>query len=383
MQAINYRVFAFMRLLSPLHIAAAGAASLKLENMTALSGKIDGAIPMTATQKLSVMHGGRTVDVAVIPANNIMGRMRRHVASLVLSALEQKGERVKLETYSSLTCGAFTGNPDGRDPLFAEYREARAHPYIGLLGGGPRMMRRYVRCYNAVPYMEETTSMFELVKHPHLDDLSMNWGSGTEGGGGRLYPDRLLQRWILNRNDDLHALVNMGQAAATIEDFEQRIVEYQESILRSKPKGDQEKEDGGRTSSNRASTRAFTAFEFVVPGVVFPLTFEFAVNEAQLGLFLAALDSFAATERMGGHARNGMGRFALDDVVVEDCVKGELIDGVFNESRLVEGSDAQGWIDSWKVEAAGLNAADLDRLFAPPSDVSEKEKKAKKAGAKA
>lgn len=360
----QYRLHAFLRTLSPLHITSPEGARLDVENMKLVYGESMG-IPLNQVQKLNVQEmGGVVRQVPVIAANNIMGRLRRHTATKVLDVLKAKGQKVTISTYSALQCGAATGKPDGRDVYFSEYREAREHPYVGLLGGGPRMMRRYVRAMNAVPYMDATSFMFGRNKHPHLDEAVHKSAQDAR---------RLTQFWILNRNDDLRELVNISQAQDTIENFNEEINKRQQSILAdSKSNADGE-------GSSRHSTRSFSSFEFVVPGVYFPMSFDLNVNDAQLGLFLMALDSFAATERLGGHARNGMGQFSLSDVVLTDDDNNIVADNLFANNRLRQDDPVvQEALKAWMVAAEQLNGPDLDRLFAPPVEEA-KGKKAKKA----
>ena len=157
---------------------------------------------------MSVLEaGGSTRQVPVIAANNIMGRLRRHAAHHLLDAIKAKNERIKIGTYMGLQCGAVTGNPDGRDVTFDEYKETRQHPYIGLFGGGPRMMRRYVRVFNAVPYTDKSEFMFSRVRHPNLNQAHKSRFKTD---------DDMIQRWAFRRIDDLESLANMPLATASI-----------------------------------------------------------------------------------------------------------------------------------------------------------------------
>lgn len=359
----TYRLHAFLRTTSPLHITSPESARLDVTSMKVIYGDSMG-IPLNQVQKLNVMElGGNSRAVPVIAANNIMGRLRRHGAKKVLDVLRAKGQKVAISTYSALQCGAATGKPDGRDVMFAEYREARQHPYIGLFGGGPRMMRRNAWCFNAVPYMDSTAFMFVRNRHPYIDEAVHKTAQDSR---------RLTQFWILNRNDDLRELLNITQAQASIENFDAEINARQQAIL-----ADSKANSEGAASTSRHSTRSFSSFEFVVPGIYFPLCFELNVTDAQLGLFLLSLDSFSATERIGGHARNGLGQFALSDVLITDGEGKVLSSEMFSDSRLKQSdSFVQPLLQAWANEADAMNGEDLDRLFAPPAD-DAKSKKAK------
>ena len=338
----KYRIHAFLRNLSPLHISSPESARLSLADMKSVYAESKEHLPLKMTQKLSVLApAGGTRQVPVIAANNIMGRLRRHGAKIVCDVLKARGERIKVGTYMALQCGAVNGIPDGRDVTFAEYAEARANPYIGLFGGGPRMMRRYVRTFNAVPYTDATAAMFGRTLHPLFDEALHK--APTESY-------RLTQCWIMSRNDDLRDLVNVAQASEVIESFESALAARQAAIIDAAAK-DREQGDP------RHGTRSFTALEFVIPGIYFPVCFELDVTEAQLGLFLMALDSFCASERLGGHVRNGFGAFSFTDVIVTDDDGRTLGKNVFANSRLVANNKfVQVPLAAWAKAANKLHA---------------------------
>lgn len=357
-----------LRTLSPLHITAPSTARLDLGSMEITYSEKGKSIPLTSIQKINVMgDDGALSSVPVIAANNIAGRLRRHAASIIIEVLEGKGQKVTLQTYSALMCGAATGKPDLADIMFEEYREVRGHPYIGLFGGGPRMMRRNLRGYNAIPYTPETRFMFDRIGHPMFDERTHATSQDLR---------RLRQIWVFTRNDDLRSLTNIAQAARSVEDFETSIRDRQASILIDR----HSKESGVAEQSNRNSTKTIWAMEFVIPGVVFPLTFDLEVNEAQLGLFLLALDSFAKSERIGANVRNGMGQFALNEVLIADCNGAILSSGFFNNSRLLQDYHGiQDYLIAWTNARNKITGADLNRLFDPRVDESKAQKTSKKA----
>ena len=381
----RYEVHAFLRLLTPMHIAFPSEAKVSSKTLKRAGFSDPGAIPLTTVQRLQVPVLKPVVEnpenhteqadpktstrpsyneyVPVIAANNLAGRLRRHGAAEVLEVLRQKGQKVNIQTYSALACGAVNGNPDAKDPLFAEIMETRAHPYIGLFGGGPRMMRRYLRVHNAVPYTEVTKFMFDRLRHPKLDDethmTKTNW---------------LTQNWLMNRNDDLVDLVNLAQQEASIENYVDAIQQRQSSILDGKAKDDQERTSAG--GAKRESTRSFTAIEFVVPGVIFPIRMELDVTQAQLGLFLRTLGRFVETERIGGFVRNGFGMFSFDDVHLVDVAETDeekRVHKVMDGNKLITTSEfMKNVLSEWESAAKDLNADDLNRLFKPSPEAAKK-----------
>lgn len=388
MQTKKYRVHGFIKLTSPLNIASPAAARYNSheENRTTYG---NAGIPCTTVQKMLLPqlrrkaesdHGASDVrewqaDCPVIPANNLNGHLRRAAAAIIFDALHEKGEKVKMETYSAMTCGAVTGKPDSGLVKFDEYQEARKHVYLGLMGGGPRMMRRYVRVHNAFPVTEETLASglhSGVSRHPAFDGAEAYEKTIT------VPPKvRMVQTWTFIRGDELRALTDIQTQALVIDDYLVKIQARQAQIL-----ADQKSKAEGEEGS-RFSTRTFTAMEFIVPGISFPVTFELDVTEAQLGLFLLALDRFATQDRLGGWSRNGFGQFVMQKVVLVDAQAGQEADKeLFQNGKLDRSEDgtAYPYLQAFFAAANEMSAERLDYLMRPPveDDGSKKGKKGAK-----
>ena len=350
------RIHALLKTRSPLHIAHPNNARIYDNGQIFYGGRVPKTFECTAIQKLRITNGDGIQDLPVIAANNVAGRLRRRAAELVLKAVKSKGQKFNLQTYSVLMCGAATGTPDTEDMTYQEYVASRNHVYFGLFGGGPKMFERKVRVHNALPVTAQALSLRGALSHPNAER--------------HIVPDkRMTSVWGFRRVDDLRDLTNIEMAESTIEDFHAVFEKRQSEIL-----ADKEVQPGEKS---KTSTKTYSAIEFVVPGVVFDLTFELDVaTEAQMGLFLLALDALAENERLGGYVRNGFGVFSLDDVVMvtED---GERVT-IFQNGRLVRDADPVGaWLKAWVDAAAVLDAKSIDRL------VAMSEESAKKAAKKA
>lgn len=357
---MKIRINAILKTLTPLHIAAPGAFRLNTDTGYVefeSAGNKDSMTPCTGIQKLRVAGSNGNISMPVIAANNIAGRLRRHAAELVLKALRAKGQKVSIQAYSSLTCGAATGAPDSRDLSYAEYRQSADHPYLGLFGGGPRMLSRNVRVMNALPVSEETAALMENLTHPRARDYQQE-------------VNRLTQAWTFRHNDDLMSLSNVPLQEDSIENYVEAIQARQATIMT-------EKESG----RSKTSTLAFSSLEFVIPGTHFDLAFDLDVaNEAQIGLFLMSLDSFVSKERMGGHSRNGFGAFVLKDVVMTD-ESGKETNIFDSNGRLNQTADSvKRFLGAWANAAANLDIKVIEEMMTMP-EIEKKGKKAAKAEA--
>jgi CRISPR type IV-associated protein Csf2 len=249
---MKIQVNAILTTVTPLHIATPGAYRLNTETGFVEhqnANNKSSMTPCTAIQRLKIANSN--MPLPVITSNNIAGRMRRHVATLVLNAAKAAGKKVSLQAYSSLMCGAVGGAPDKRDLTYAEYKKSASHPYIGLMGGGPRMLPRKMRVLNALPICEAAQALMGSLMHPSANDHLQE-------------PNRLTQAWTFRHNDDLRELVNVPLQESSIENYEQEIQARQAAILAETSKGER----------STTSTFAFSSFEFVIPGAKFNMVFE-------------------------------------------------------------------------------------------------------------
>ena len=173
----------FIKTVSPLHITAPSNARYDLEKLSKVYGdakSCPGSIPCTSIQTMAIPElftkeneaGEKTVshglkDYPVIAANNLAGPIRRKIANVYLKTLRENGQQVNLGAYSAITCGAVTGSPDGTPVSYEDYKKAVDHPFLGLLGGGPRMILRKAKIFNSIALTHETTELLDRNRIPY------------------------------------------------------------------------------------------------------------------------------------------------------------------------------------------------------------------------
>ena len=362
---MKIRINAIITTNSPLHIASAGSGRY---DPATQSFCYQGGFPCTRVQEMKIASDGETDDngnyvakinrVPLIAANNLAGRLRRHAAKLFLAALRGKGQTVNINTYSALMCGAVTGAPDKREMTYEEFNTFSAHPYVGLFGGGPRMLPRNVRIHDAVPITHATSVLAGNTGHPHAEGYAQDGISMTNV-------------LMFRRNDDIKELIDVDTQSSSITDYEEAFNARQSVIIAEKAS----KKAGETSEGAKSSTETFSAMEIVVPNINFSSVFELDVdNLAQVGLFLASLDSFAQTERLGGQSRNGFGRFTLNDVIIT-TEEGEQIDSIFNNGDMNKENDlVKTCLDAWYKAAEQVDSTEIDDIYFVP----EKKKPAAK-----
>jgi CRISPR type IV-associated protein Csf2 len=370
----HYEIAAFMRLLSPLHIAAPGNLGLDMSTGYMKSRRTDdqnGAMPMTETAKTRFVpqrlfdRAGANEDIhgvdtdvqmgdeeetsetgeadapaseslkagkieeslgvlPIVPANNIAGRLRRYAAKEIFAILQKRGETISQSVYNTIMCGAVSGRPNRDTPDYNVYRAVREHPYLGLFGGGPDMHQRRFRVHDAVPLVDSLNNYMEaLIPHSsaHLHRIKMT------DLYGRMFPSTPFRMARHNRRlSDISNTENAENAKDVIENFREAISEHYAMLAEDKvahKNGDEKK---------RLTTESLSAVELVMPGTEMLTRFEVDATPLQMGFFLSCLDSFCAHERIGGLVRHGFGAFMMVDGELKIGKDEKPIRDIFNSN---------------------------------------------------
>lgn len=372
----SFTITAVLTTMSPLHITEPGDARVDLTGRDVKGGA---GFPCPRTTKMWLSHqpaltsialegeeggavAGGSSPVPCIPANSLRGQLRRQAARAIMDAIVARGEQLSINAYNVLQCGAATGAPDGTGPTVAEAVEADAHPYFGLFGGGPRLIRSNLRVDTAL-----------AVTPISLPYLRPEFASAVN-------PRQLLSVGWRRRNDDAMMLVDVEAQARIIASYQATLNDYQDGAAASKAAKAKAKEDGEQAQAVDAAPRglsAFNALEYVVPGTHFAVRLDLEGTDEQAGLLLTALLGFVQTNRLGGEGRRGFGRFCLQSVVItENGEQHPTVSRVSEDTKGWEGRAAE-LVQAWEQAKKGLSAGDLERI-ARPGDKPAPAKKAAK-----
>lgn len=392
-----YAIRGILRLTSPLHIAAARKETVDPDTDRLLPSGERGIAVVPATKYRLPMflgqldetegpHGPAFLDVPVIPANDLRGRLRRMAARSVFDALLVRGEQISLDAYHGMTCGAVTGSPGGR-LTFEESIQASGHPFLGLFGGGPRLVRSALQVSTGWPILASTIQAGVLSEDLQPDvpcPLGSEW--------------LLTQRLFFRRIDDAIRFTD-GHAQSVVKDFGPEVTRWIESVsavkkaresasmkkAKAKPARKAGASGPALESSddttvvtdpetpppNRLQLQGFNAIEFVVPGTRFYLEFrldETRVGTAGVGLFLQALRQFIIEQNLGGWTKNGFGRFELAQVSFERLGSDQREQPLFEPSLGKAEFNQQSplvleALDDWAEAAENLSAAEIEKLY--------------------
>jgi CRISPR type IV-associated protein Csf2 len=335
------KIEVIIRNLTPIFSAAPGANTISADNTINPPG---GGFPFSRSRTQSVIAtddsgSRRAVPVPVVPGNSMRNLLRRTMLKHILEPALYGRVQLSINAYAAAYAGSATGNPDGVASSFDELVTMRNHPFIGLFGGGPRML--------------EGRLMVDHLWPLHTDAQSVI-GEGLED---RLVSGKITDVVWTRRVDPITAmteekdvaLIKEGIAEANKWILERRL---QSKAVAEKKRGNADKEKtsdtdaAGDTKAGRG-LQAFNAHEVVVPGLEWFWRINVdQPNDAQVGLILAALSNLDKMRIAGGHSKN-YGSLTIVDVTL-DGQSVWAVDGLNLDScesymdALAEAMDAMG-----------------------------------------
>ena len=336
-----------IRNITPIFSAAPGS------NYISLDGTINppqgtSRFPLTRVRTMNmVAETGdgvlKAVPLPVVPGNTMRNLLRRTMLKDVIEpALCEKASQLSIGAYATAYAGNSSGNPDGVPSSFDEIVTMRAHPFLGLFGGGPRMLQGRLMVDSLYPIHQFSQ---RIIGTDYINDSIK--GSITEIVWTRRN-DPVLQ---LGGADDA-AVIDGGSQAAN--DWITTLLASTKAKKGKAGKQDEEAPESGDESGR--GLKAFNAHEVVIGGVKWLWRINVdRPTEAQVGLILLALNKLANQRIAGGHAKD-YGRFVIEDVILDG-------ESVWAQSG-VTGQASEPFFDAIAEALDSMTSAEFERFAA-------------------
>lgn len=356
------RIEGLFKTITPTHISDV-ATNLRYEPSTGrVSRGARSGFPVAGQRTLTYrMPDGEGEDlgyiqVPILPANGLRGRLRRAGAAEVEDALVARGLYLTWQAYQAMHCGAVTGTPDGSAPPLDEVRSIRNHLFMGLFGGGNRMTPSRLRVSTALPVLQG------------LIDLGAIPDAYADAAIPTTQWRRLMETLPIVRRDDLAQHLD-PRAEDVVADYDS--VMHEQFLLDTARRAARVR---AASPSNADETvpedpprglRALSAIQVITPGTPFYVRFDARCTEAQAGLLVHALLRILRQENngLGGKSALGYGRFthalslSLDSKTVDPFL------GQFEETRLQLNNTLMGRLaDAFERELELIDPVALDAL---------------------
>ena len=369
-----YSIEGVLKLTAPLHVASPGERYVTLDKLHVTNKKpiddtqftgitLTTVYPIAVTQEDQLDEATaqkadeekkpqRSTEVPVFPANDMRGRLRRLAAEVIFNSLKSRDQKISLEVYHGMTCGAVTGQPV-KGLSFDVAIRSGVHPFLGLFGGGPRLVRSALR-FSPLWAITNTTLKAGIVPMRYEGD--------------RVIDDLYLLKPLFFRRVDDALEFNTGSASLVVKGYSQAVPEWMVK------EGSQKKEGNSEASRSALRIRTFSAVQYIVPGT--RLFFDAQIDTARtglsaLGLLIHAIADLANKQAIGGWVRNGFGRFETDlSLVSADGSRLPVLtkqEGKYtpNATGLIE--DA---LDAWAEAENNINVEELEDLYSLPATVA-------------
>jgi CRISPR type IV-associated protein Csf2 len=308
-------------------------------------------------------ENGRRAMVPYFPANDLRGRLHRKAAVHVINALTAGGERLSLELYMGLQCGAGSSQPDSAPLTVEEAVRAKRNIVMGLFGGGARVLPSH---FSTADWMPITKATVESKTVPGNDGLGREFKLPRDESD--LYVNNPTSKINNTRRDDVFDAENPELLERSIEGGAATVAAYQAHVMATdKDRKDAKKsgETNGDTPKKQGAANIFSANE-IAPGIQLwnSIMLDACLTKAQLGLLLQAFSDLVAEQRLGGASKRGNGRFICQNMVVRHAVLGGDELPVFEaEGSHVLSPQVQPAIDAMREELAALDLAEMTSYF--------------------
>ena len=335
---------------SPIFSAATG------ENTIDIKGNIGvpNGLPFSRTRTMLIMSDrGETpkpVHVPVVPGNTMRNLLRRTMLDeLIMPTLKGKGA-LSIGAYAAAYAGNASGNPEGVPATFDETLKVRNHAFLGLFGGGPRMMEGRLRMDSLYPI--------------HVDALRVI-GEGFEEhlSSGKI-TDIVWQRRtdpVLKIKEESTAeIIKDGPAAIT----QWAVNAMGASLERAQKRKAKNDEDAASEGPSVRGLAAFNAHEVVIPGIDWLQSMTLVdPSPAQVGLVLLALAKMPNKAIAGGHAK-GYGAFDIRDIQVDGT-------SVWDGAAFADSEQLHAYFDAAMEAMDQLSTEEFESFVATSKDRDE------------
>lgn len=374
---IHTNIQGILKLASPMHVADTNVFHI---NDQGYVNRGKGGRPVTATMQQSIMANDRIYSVPYFPANDLRGRLRRKAAAIVMDSLCVRDESISDELYSALCAGSASANPES-DVTLEEIQRATSNVYMGLFGGGTRMLRSGYSVQDAVPMVASTVE---------AGLVPAQFGQAAEGElaadaakepirDGRRLTD---VRHILHV-DDMMRVMRPEDLEKYLADPTASVAAHQEKVLANR-KARKEDAAEGESTTTKTDIGNVVSVQNIIPGTPLYTRFDMkdSLTPAQVGLLLSALRDLINEQAFGGWIRAGYGKVVPQDFVLN--YGGESYSNLFEGKggKYELAPNVAEFIEAMRAEVDALTSAELLEFFTPRKEAAaDKPKKAKKEAA--
>jgi len=348
------KIEVILRNRTPLMSSAPGQRTISLDGRR----NVPNGFPLTAMRTMPIPVEGedRPFNAPIIPGNSVRNALRRAMLDVVFGQL-RGSSTLSIGAYAAAYSGNASGNPEGVPPQFDEITSVRNHVFLGLFGGGPRMMRGKLSVDSLYPIAASTARVI---------------GSGHED---RYIAGPLTQIVWMTRKDPVQQIKSEEQAelvtggAASITqwavDAMQASMAANQKRAKAKGKGAEDNADEPDEAASARGLNTMNAHEVTLPGLDWLMRLRLETpTPAQIGLVLMGIQKLNDMTLGGGHGK-GYGEVEIQEVSLKI---GNDTHQVWNGAEFDD--RAQEYIDSLTEALDSIDAKDFESFVRRAKDAA-------------
>jgi len=307
---IHNRIEGIFTLTTPLHCASTDASLASA-----------GATTETPTMQRRIMTREGVTRIPIFPGNGLRGGLRRKAAKIVLDQIAAK-DKVEIALYQGLNCASITGQPESGLSV-EEVLRARDNLYMGLFGGGARMLRSRYRVNDLIPVLADTIAVGSVPQS--FGDVSDSTYT-PQNSKGAANGWSIIETATVLRVDDVMRVMRPHELEKYVANAANAVREIQLGVMdeRAQRKVDKlaikDKLIGKEDIQKKSTIENIMSYQAIMAGtpMYFLLDFQDDCSDKHIGMMLLALRDLVREQALGGWVRAGLGRYTTNLTLTRD-----------------------------------------------------------------
>lgn len=358
-------------LTAPMHIAYPGGS--------------DGGHQSTFRDEVTV--GQTTYAMPILPANSLRGAFRRAIGRRLIDAICMADGPMPGNVYRGLLSGSGDAAIDRNGRSLEEIIRAHSHVYLGLFGGGSRMLETMYSVGDMMAVCDVNIAAGRI--SDSLRDMGVSViADRAPEKGERGYARPFRGKRFFTRVDDMARMLDPMRLAGAVEGGVQAVADYQQQVLENAMARKAEK-DADNLDDDERTTKTDVAqiqsIEVIPAGTRMAFLIEMSrdVSPAMVGALLIAIDELLSSN-LGSYARWSWGTIRLHQMVLKLSDQVITVDaGTLPAAGLEAVPALAGYINPAYDEISAVRLADVVEFFTDYSAEAKAREKAVKAQKKA
>lgn len=373
------RISGVVRLTTPLHTASP-------DKSLALGEHKDNQTP---TMQHRFFIGTRQEKVPYFSGNDLRGRLRRKAAKLVCDHITVAG-KIRQELYAGLVNGTIAAPDRDSTPTVGEVLRARDNVYMGLFGGGARVLKSRYRVADLWPIIAALVELgtvpkaFGEAEGSHLVPMVYH-ASGEEPKPAS--GSDLIEIVTAFKLDDVYDVARPAEILQYVENGLESVAAYQGGMaeMDAKRKEDKAKAKAGEIGKSeiagKKSLKNMLTYQAIKAGtpLYFDLDFADDASDAHIGLMLMSLELLVREQALGGWIRAGLGKYTADLTLTREGVQYPVFAQVQAAADATLSDVVKPFIAAASEALKAISAEEMMMFFLNRKDQTDPEKTTKKA----